>query len=509
VAAAATLENAGRLKISSFYEPFPKQRRFHASPAKYRLFGGAAGPGKSKAILMEAIYQANRWPKVETLLLRRTFPELEKSLLREFRMHVPREAYASYNDQKHIVHWHNGSTTTFGYCMSDDDAYNYLGGEYLYIGIDELTLFSLRQFEILKTRLRCPIPGTFPCFAGATNPGSRGHAWVKALWIDKEPPAEMEQRHEYRPSDYDFTPALLNDNPLYHESTLAGQLYRATLMELPTALRNAYLNGDWNIFAGQYFDNWNAAIHTADSKLPDAVDDRGNLLVPKMELWHPRWISVDYGFEHNTAVHWHCQTGPKVVTYRELVANHMTPRTLGFRIAELSGTRDAAGFPVMETIKAAYGDPYCFAKRSDVHTMADQISDVLHDRGLPRLWQADNDRKGGWMLMYQMLEQRRWVILKDKCPNLCKVLPSLVRDTEDDPDDILKVDGDDAPDSARYGLKSFLQPRGKPLEQRIQERVTSKDPTTAMMQLERAQREEANKSIGIHYGRRGRWPRRS
>src|ERR1700676_888521 len=78
--------------IDDFYKPFPRQREFHDSTAKYRLFGGAAGPGKTKALLYEAILQAHKHPGVDTLLLRRTFAELEASLLTYFRRDVPRES---------------------------------------------------------------------------------------------------------------------------------------------------------------------------------------------------------------------------------------------------------------------------------------------------------------------------------------------------------------------------------------------------------------------------------
>ena len=93
------------------YAPFAKQCDFHKSPAKYRLFGGAAGPGKSMALLMEAVVQANDNMGSNTLLLRRTFPELEQSLLLYFRKEIPRELYSSFNDSKHVVTWLNGSTT--------------------------------------------------------------------------------------------------------------------------------------------------------------------------------------------------------------------------------------------------------------------------------------------------------------------------------------------------------------------------------------------------------------
>ena len=89
----------GAARVDLGYAPFSKQQQFHASPAKYRLFGGAAGPGKTKALLMEAILQAHEHPGANTLLLRRTFPELEQSLLLYFRREVPRELYQSFTNR--------------------------------------------------------------------------------------------------------------------------------------------------------------------------------------------------------------------------------------------------------------------------------------------------------------------------------------------------------------------------------------------------------------------------
>jgi hypothetical protein len=123
------IHEPGELLVHLNYEPFPKQCQFHASPAKYRLFGGAAGSGKTKALLMEAVLQAAQHPGVNTLLLRRTFPELEASLLHYFRRDVPRHLYVAFHESKHLVEWTNGSTTRFGYCASEHDVYQYQGAE--------------------------------------------------------------------------------------------------------------------------------------------------------------------------------------------------------------------------------------------------------------------------------------------------------------------------------------------------------------------------------------------
>ncbi len=325
------------------YEPFPKQRLFHGSGAKYRLFGGAAGPGKSKALLMEAILQAHEHPGANTLLLRRTFPELEQSLLLYFRRDVPRELYENFQESKHVVTWRNGSTTRFGYCARESDVYQYQGAEFLFIGIDELTLFTLRQWQFLTSRNRCPVARAFPCMAGATNPGNIGHAWVKALWIDREPAPGMEHPEEYDAADYDFIPARVADNPIY----AGDENYLKTLRALPSHLKRAFLDGDWDVFAGQYFDRFDCSRHVVRAEQID------------WKPWWPRWISMDWGFEHPAAVYWHAQgqwetaghsdagderanaPGKGVVTYREYVTHRTPPRELAREIV----ARCVAGSP--------------------------------------------------------------------------------------------------------------------------------------------------------------------
>ncbi|MGB0036505.1 MAG: hypothetical protein WBP79_13630 [Candidatus Acidiferrales bacterium] len=528
------------------YHPFPKQQEFHGSPAKYRLFGGAAGPGKSKALLMEAIVQAHEHPGANTLLLRRTFPELEQSLLLYFRRDVPRELYKDFQESKHVVTWKNGSTTRFGYCQRENDVYQYQGAEFLFIGIDELTLFTLRQWQFLTSRNRCPIPGSFPCMAGATNPGNIGHAWVKSLWIDREAPAGMERPESYDPADYDFISARVFDNPIY----AADENYLKTLRALPSHLRRAFLDGDWNVFAGQYFDRFDSARHVARA---EEIDWRP---------WWPRWISVDWGFEHPAAVYWHVALpaviggtdnpvcAPRVVTYREFVTRHTSPRDLAREIIKRSKSsdrhsergdcspseeslfdvryenrgaprRDPSRHPDgaqdddarqkreakdRERIDTIYLSPDAFARRTDESSIAEQMGDVFAAAGFPRPIPADNDRVGGWMLMYQMLDAGEW-LMTDNCFELIRTLPNLVRDPVRI-EDIEKMDGDDPADAARYGLKSRYGARSPsphaPLEQRLAALVTSADPTIRAIQARKAQFDESRRSRPVSFLHRHR-----
>ncbi|MGC1620746.1 MAG: hypothetical protein WA765_19815 [Candidatus Acidiferrum sp.] len=511
------------MDFSAYYRPFARQQQFHDSPAKYRLFGGAAGPGKTKALLWEAIMQANVWPGADTLLLRRTYPELESSLLAYFRRDVPQKFYKKYNESKHVVTWLNGSTTRFGYCRNENDVYQYQGAEFLFIGLDELTHFTLKQWQFLTSRNRCPVPGSVCSMAGATNPGNIGHAWVKALWVDQKPPAGFDQTDFYDANDYEFIRAWLSDNPIYANDAD----YRHTLETLPEHLRRAFLDGDWNIFAGQYFDIFDYGRHTAR---PEEI---------RLEPWWPRWVSIDWGFQHPSAVYWHCAIpesgltrdpwpvsreetmsqvsgsarcdlhgsrntghGSRIVTYREFVQNGLSPRMLAQGIAERSGR---------ENIGEVFLSPDAFAHRTAEASIAEQLGDVLTANGLPRPAPADDDRIGGWQFMYQMLESNVWVITEN-CTKLIECMPTLVRDLGRS-EDIRKMDGDDPADSARYGLVSGgriagvatafapsragqpppLKPPGSgthfvtgmPLAEQIKRQVSATDPTSQAIHYQR------------------------
>ena len=210
--------------VSDYYTPFSRQRRVS------RLRGPsiaclAARPVRAKQKRCSGKPFARRidTPRVDTLLLRRTFPELEGSLLSYFRRDVPRELYRNYNEAKHIVTWRNGSTTRFGYSAGENDIYQYQGAEFLFIGVDELTHFTLGQWQFLTSRNRCAVPGTKPNMAGATNPGNIGHAWVKALWVDRRPAPGMDRPGQYDPNDYAFIRATLADNPLYKDDATIGR----------------------------------------------------------------------------------------------------------------------------------------------------------------------------------------------------------------------------------------------------------------------------------------------
>jgi phage terminase large subunit len=510
---------AAQPSVIETYHPFPRQAEFHRSAAKYRLFGGAAGPGKTAALVWEAVMQNLEVANSTTLLLRRTLGQLEDSLLKEFHKSVPwRQMGARYNDQKHRVFWPNGSILRFGYCENENDVYQYQGGEYLFIGLDELTFFTLKQWQFLTSRNRHP--GHFATMAGATNPGNIGHKWVNALWgcdgQPKRPAPGMDEPEKYNPDDYDFIRAWISDNPIYANDTN----YLRTLDGLGKALRTAMLEGLWDVFAGQYFDIFLQTRHVAKRGGSDLIanvcerDGEGNNATYRVvgtkkyyiEAWWPKWVSIDWGFKHNAAIYWHTTAPDGVhITYREWVVSGLTPRMLAEGTVERSVDAESRN----EKIQQFFLSPDAFADRTGESTIAELIRDVAcrGDR-FPMPASASDDRVGGWQLLYQLLETDQWLIAEN-CPKLIDSLPTLIRD-EKKPEDIKKVDGDDEADSVRYGLYSRLGTIKAPVSVRAAERVGEvKDPTMRAAILEKFYEEERQKNrptplAGRHGGKR-RW----
>ena len=153
------------LDTAMAYVPWPKQCAFHGSPARFRLFGGAQGPGKSLALLWEAIFHCLEYPGSNALLLRRTCPELDSTLIDHFQKHVLAKCpeiiggRKAFNQTARLVRFPNGCVLRFGYCERFSHVYNYDGAEYVFIGFDELTQFPFRIWEHLRLRNRCPVPG--------------------------------------------------------------------------------------------------------------------------------------------------------------------------------------------------------------------------------------------------------------------------------------------------------------------------------------------------------------
>lgn len=419
---------------------------------RFLLYGGAAGGGKSFFLRWWAVFYLLYLhfklgiDRANVMLACEDYPALLDRQVSKIRAEFPPEL----GDLKQGVTLDYELKPQYGsgriLLRNLDDPSKYLSSEFAGIAVDELTRNDAEVFSYLRLRLRWPGVAR-PRFVAGSNPGGKGHGWVQHLWIDREFPRELEPLA----NEFYFVPAKMQDNPFLPQS------YYQDLLTLPEAMAKAYAEGRWDLFAGQYFDFW-------ERLRGEIVQDERTW---NLQAWNVRWASVDWGFEHPACVHWHCLDDSGITrTYRELHSNHLSPRELGARIVAAS-----AG----EKLTHVYLSPDAFAHRTDELSIAEQIGEVLSQAGFPRPVPADNDRVGGWMLLYQMLQSGQWKI-GTTCKELLRAIPVAVRDSKR-VEDIAKFDatngigGDDALDCARYGLKSKHGVAQKPMDVQVQEAV--------------------------------------
>lgn len=232
-----------RLRYTPFV-PTPKQRAFLLRDEIEAFYGGAAGPGKSTALLMAALQYCDV-PGYSALLLRRTYQELAlPGALMPKASEWLSGTGATWKGVEHTWTFPSLATLTFGYLQHSDDKYRYKGSEFSFIGFDELTEFDEDDFEYLFSRLRKPYSAAPSLTDGVTlneiplrmrsasNPGGPGHDWVQDRYVNPQT----------RAPDRVYVPALLTENPY-----LDREAYAANLMRLRGAERERLLRGDWGV----------------------------------------------------------------------------------------------------------------------------------------------------------------------------------------------------------------------------------------------------------------------
>ena len=241
--------------------PSPKQAEFFRAREKYIAYGGARGGGKSWAVRQKAKMLCLRYNGIKCLIVRKTYPELINNHVSPLRSEL--HGIATYNKTEKMFTFVNGSTIKFGYCANEGDLDQYQGAEYDVIFIDEATQL---QEDWLKKIVACmrgvndfPKRTYYTC-----NPGGPSHGYIKRLFVDRN----FEKGE--KPEDYRFIQAKATDN---HALMEAQPEYLEQLDILPDKIRAAWRDGSWNIFFGQFFEDFvDDPEHYADKRFTHVIE---------------------------------------------------------------------------------------------------------------------------------------------------------------------------------------------------------------------------------------------
>ena len=241
--------------------PNEKQKLFLLARKKNVGFGGARGGGKSWVVRVKAELLGKEYPGIRICIVRKTYKEIEDNHVGQLRTML--YGLATYNQSKKKFTFKNGSTITLQYCDKDKDIEKFQGVEYDVIFIDEATQLSEFQMKQIVASLRGV--NEFPKRIYYTcNPGGQGHGYIKRIFVDRN----FEEGED--PDDYEFIQSLVDDNYALMESQPD---YKKQLEALPEKLRKAWLYGDWNIFEGQFFEDFvNDPKHYKDRQYTHVIE---------------------------------------------------------------------------------------------------------------------------------------------------------------------------------------------------------------------------------------------
>jgi len=403
------------------------QTDFLAASETDVLYGGAAGGGKSYAMLVDPLRYAHRGAH-RALILRRSMPELRELIDKSRELYPKAFPGCKYKEVEKLWNFPSGAKIEFGFLERDADVYRYQGQAYSWIGFDEITHQATEfSWNYLASRLRTTDPEIIPYMRCTANPGGVGAHWVKKRYITPSPPNES-----FEGSDglsRKFIPARLDDNPyLAHDGR-----YEQMLKALPPTQRRQLLEGDWEVAEGAAFTEFDRNVHIVDPfEIPIHWD---------------RIKGIDYGYASESACVWGAidRDDNTLIIYRELYRKGLLATDLAQLIAEME-LNDPMSVPgVLDTA--------CWNRTGQTGpTVGETLVKAGH-----KLRRADKNRVAGKIQIHEYLKVqqsgRPKLQIFNTCPNLIRELQSIPLD-KSNPEDVDTHAPDHAYDALRYLIMS-------------------------------------------------------
>jgi hypothetical protein len=403
------------------------QTDFLAASETDVLYGGAAGGGKSYAMLVDPLRYAHRAAH-RALILRRSMPELRELIDKSRELYPKAFPGCKYKEVEKLWNFPSGAKIEFGFLERDADVYRYQGQAYSWIGFDEITHQATEfSWNYLASRLRTTDPEIIPYMRCTANPGGVGAHWVKKRYITPSPPNESFKGEDGLSRK--FIPARLEDNPyLAHDGR-----YEQMLKALPPTQRRQLLEGDWEVAEGAAFTEFDRDVHIIDPfEIPINWD---------------RIKGIDYGYASESACVWGAidRDDNTLIIYRELYRKGLLATDLAHLIAEME-LNDPMSVPgVLDTA--------CWNRTGQTGpTVGETLVKAGH-----KLRRADKNRVAGKIQIHEYLKVqqsgRPKLQIFNTCPNLIRELQSIPLD-KNNPEDVNTHAPDHAYDALRYLIMS-------------------------------------------------------
>jgi len=403
------------------------QTDFLAAPETDVLYGGAAGGGKSYAMLVDPLRFAHRTAH-RALILRRSMPELRELIDKSRELYPKAFPGCRFREVEKIWTFPSGAKLEFGFLERDADVYRYQGQAYSWIGFDEITHLSTEfSWNYLASRLRTTDPEITPYMRCTANPGGAGATWVKKRYVNPSPSNES-----FIGSDgltRRFIPARLEDNPYLSKDGRYEQMLKA----LPAVQRKQLLEGNWDITEGAAFTEFDITSH----------------VIPPFEIpigWE-RIKGIDYGYASESSCIWGAvdSTDGTLIIYRELYRKGLTGVDLAQMITNMELEDPFSVQGVLDT-----------AAWNRTGTTGPTVGETLQRAG-HKLRRADKNRIQGKIQIHEYLRVqpsgRPKIQIFSSCPNLIRELQSIPLDKKN-PEDVDTNAPDHAYDALRYLIMS-------------------------------------------------------